>query len=141
LRVSAVRHRVRVREGREPGKEIWKGTTSGAIVKSIVLTAAIVVLATVACIAGEDHLPPFMLDQTRFSPQWPYIVGAPIASVSIAALIVLWIRRRSMLDLWLLVVMFLYLIEVRSATTRRRPASAAAGTPCGSSDSCRAASC
>jgi hypothetical protein len=35
-----------------------------------------------------------------------------IASVSIAALIVLWIRRRSMLDLWLLVVMFLYLIEV-----------------------------
>jgi signal transduction histidine kinase len=99
-------------KGVEPGEENWKGTTSGAIVTSVVLTAAIVVLATVVCIADEAYLPPMMLDQTRFSPQWPYLVGAPIASVSIAALIVLWIRRRSMLDLWLLVVMFLYLIEV-----------------------------
>jgi C4-dicarboxylate-specific signal transduction histidine kinase len=53
-----------------------------------------------------------MLDPLRFGPQWPYLVGAPIASVSTAALLVLWIKRRSMLDLWLTVVMFLYLIEV-----------------------------
>jgi signal transduction histidine kinase len=96
----------------EPGKAIWKGTTSGAITQSLALTAAIVLLATVICTAGDAYLPPIMLDETRFSPQWPYLVGAPIASVSVAALIVLWIRRRTMLDLWLLVVMFLYLIEV-----------------------------
>ena len=99
-------------KGVERGKEIWTGTTSAAIARSLVLTAAIVALATFLCTAGEAYLPPIMLDQTRFSPQWPYLVGAPIASVSVAALIVLWITRRTMLDLWLLVVMFLYLIEV-----------------------------
>jgi signal transduction histidine kinase len=39
-------------------------------------------------------------------------VGAPITLLCSAALIVLWLRRRSILDLWLMVVMCLYLIEV-----------------------------
>ncbi|MEO8676335.1 MAG: ATP-binding protein, partial [Casimicrobiaceae bacterium] len=39
-------------------------------------------------------------------------VGAPIALACISALTVLWIRRRSILDLWLTVVMCLYLLEI-----------------------------
>jgi signal transduction histidine kinase len=48
-----------------------------------------------------------MLDPSHFGPLWPY-VGLPVALISVAAFIVLWFRRRSMLDLWLLVVMSAY---------------------------------
>ena len=53
-----------------------------------------------------------MLDPSRFSPLWPYAVAAPVALLCMSALSVLWIRRRSVLDLWLMVVMCLYLIEL-----------------------------
>ena len=76
------------------------------------MTAGLVSVAAFVCIAGEALLPHIMPDSARFSSEWPYLVGAPIAVASISALIVLWIRRRSMLDLWLMVVMFLYLVEV-----------------------------
>jgi len=52
-----------------------------------------------------------VLDSLHLSPLWPY-AGAPVALLSVAALIVLWMRRRSMLDLWLMVVMCLYVIEI-----------------------------
>jgi signal transduction histidine kinase len=95
-----------------PSERLWQGTVQSAIAVSVVFTAAIVLAAAIVCIAGEALLPGIMLDPLRFSSLWPYVVGAPIASVVICALIVLWIRRRSMLDLWLMVVMCLYLIEV-----------------------------
>jgi signal transduction histidine kinase len=101
-----------VSKGGNPGAQLWKGTTRAAITESLALTASLVLLAAFVCTAGEAYLPAIMLDRARFGPQWPYLVGAPIALLSVCALIVLWIRRRSMLDLWLLVVMFLYLIEV-----------------------------
>src|SRR4051812_36582219 len=53
-----------------------------------------------------------MVDEYRFVPQWPYVVGAPIAALCILALIVLWRRRRSILDLFLMVVLCAYLIEI-----------------------------
>ena len=63
------------------------------------------------CIAGEAFLPRVVLDSLHLSPLWPY-AGAPVALLSVAALVVLWTRRRSMLDLWLMVVMCLYTIEI-----------------------------
>src|SRR4051812_48298775 len=53
-----------------------------------------------------------MVDEYRFVPEWPYVVGAPIASLCILALVVLWLRRRSILDLFLMVVLCAYLIEI-----------------------------
>jgi signal transduction histidine kinase len=87
-------------------------TTRAAIARSVALTSALVLAATLVCTAGDALLPRIMLDPVHFSRQWPWLVGAPIALASVCALAVLWIRRRSMLDLWLVVVMFLYLIEV-----------------------------
>lgn len=82
----------------------------------IILSCALVVVAVSAlaflCIAGEPLLPRVTLDPLHFGPQWPYLVGAPIVLLSIVALVLLWIRQRSMLDLWLMVVMFLYVIEI-----------------------------
>ena len=45
-------------------------------------------------------------------PEWPWVVGAPIALLCATALVVLWLRRRSILDLFLMVVLCAYLIEI-----------------------------
>jgi signal transduction histidine kinase len=94
------------------GERFSTKTRRAAIAQGIAWTSALVLLATLACTAGHALLPRIMLDPMRFSAQWPYLVGAPIGLASASALVVLWIRRRSMLDLWLMVVMFLYLIEI-----------------------------
>src|SRR5262252_8711036 len=83
-----------------------------AIALSVALTAAIVSVAALLCIAGDALLPRVAADSLHFSSLWPYFIGAPVALLSISALIVLRMRGRSVLDLWLTVVMCLYLIEV-----------------------------
>jgi signal transduction histidine kinase len=94
-----------------PSKRYWQGTVSEAITLSIALTVAVISIAAFLSTAGEARLPPVTLDSLRLSPLWPY-VGLPVALIAVAALIVLWIRRRSMLDLWLMVVMCIYAIEM-----------------------------
>jgi len=91
---------------------LWRGTVRSAILRSIGWTLALAAASAYVCILDEALLPPIMLDALRFGPEWPYLVGAPIAVMATAALVVLWLRRRSILDLWLMVVMCLYLIEV-----------------------------
>jgi signal transduction histidine kinase len=90
----------------------WQVRALEPIVLSLALTTAVVLAAAFICIAGEALLPTIMLDRFHFGDMWPYYVGAPIASLCICALIVLWSRRRTVLGLWLMVVMCLYLVEV-----------------------------
>jgi signal transduction histidine kinase len=88
---------------------------SSAIFRSVALTAAGAATAMLVCIkseVGDAVLPRIMLDESRFVPEWPYVVGAPIAALCTLALVVLWFRRRSILDLFLLVVLCAYLIEI-----------------------------
>ena len=94
-----------------PDKRSWQGTLRAEIALSIAFTAALVVAAAFVFMAGEALLPRVTLDSTHLSPLWPY-VGAPVALVSIAAIVVLWTRRRTVLDLWLMVVMLLFSIEI-----------------------------
>jgi signal transduction histidine kinase len=96
----------------DPSKRYWHGTAHAAVALSVALTAAAVLTVAFLCTAGEALLPRISLDPLHFSPQWPYFIGAPIMLLCIAALIVLWVRRRSMLDLWLMVVLCSYVIEV-----------------------------
>ncbi len=91
----------------DDSKRFWPGPASKAIVLSVASTATVVSVAAFIFIVGEAWLPPIMLDGSHFGPLWPY-VGLPVALVSLAAFILLWFRRRSMLDLWLLVVMSAY---------------------------------
>jgi signal transduction histidine kinase len=93
-----------------PNKQIWEGTPRAAIVRSVALTAAVVSVLGFICIAGEAQLPRVTLDSTHLSALWPY-VGASVASFSIAAIAVLWVRGRSALDLWLMVVLFLIFMD------------------------------
>ena len=96
----------------DSSKRSWPGTVRAQIALSVALTAAVVSTAAVFFIAGDAFLPRVASDSRQFSSQWPYFIGAPVALANVSALIVLWIRRRSMLDLWLIVVICLYLIEV-----------------------------
>ena len=95
-----------------PTEQTRRLTVPAAIVLSLVSTAAVVFAAVVLCILVEGHSPIIILDTRHFSPLFPYFVGVPVVTASLCALAVLWIRQRSMLDLWLMVVLFLFVIEM-----------------------------
>jgi signal transduction histidine kinase len=95
----------------EPSERFWRGTVSAAITLSIILTVSVVLALAVFFSVESSLLPRVELDPLRFSPLWLYF-AVPMASLIILALVVLWIRRRSILDLWLIVVLCAYLIEI-----------------------------
>ena len=92
-------------------KRAWRRPTASAIGLSVAGTAALVSAVAFICVAGEARLPRVVLDSRHLSPLWPY-AGAPVALLSLSAFIVLRIRGRSLLDLWLMVVMCLYTLEI-----------------------------
>jgi signal transduction histidine kinase len=96
----------------QPGIRLSQSKVGSPILKSVALTVAGAAAVAVVCIKTDAFLPRIMLDQTRFVPEWPWVVGAPIALLCATALIVLWFRRRSILDLFLMVVLCAYLIEI-----------------------------
>jgi signal transduction histidine kinase len=96
----------------DPSKRLAQGKVRSAILVSVAWTAAVATASAVLCINAEAALPRIMMDHERFVPEWLYVVGAPVASLCIAALVVLWFRRRSILDLFLMVVLFAYLVEI-----------------------------
>ena len=95
-----------------PDRRFSHGNVNSAILRSVALTATGAMAAAFLCSNYETIFPRIMLDQFQFVPEWPYVVGAPIASLCILALAVLWLRRRSILDLFLMVVLCAYLIEI-----------------------------
>src|SRR5258705_2660149 len=96
---------------RDPAKRLSQASAGAAILWSVAITAAVVCAATVIVTVGHSLLPRIYLDSIRLSPLWSYVAGFLVLS-AILALIVLWVRRRSVLDLWLMVVMCAYIIEV-----------------------------
>jgi signal transduction histidine kinase len=95
----------------DPAKRLWRRSAAAGIFSSVALTAAIVCAATFIVTAGDALLPRINLDPVHFSTVWLYIAGC-LALLSVVAVIVLWIRGRSVLDLWLMVVMSAYVIEI-----------------------------
>lgn len=94
------------------GTRLWPGTVPSAIALSFALIIIAVSVAIFFCIVGEEYSPVIILDTRRFSSLFAYYVAMPVALASLAAIVVLWIRRRSLLDLWLMVVLFLYVVEM-----------------------------
>ena len=95
----------------DPTKRLWQSSARLAILSSVAITASIVCAATILVTAGDRMLPNLMLDTVRLSGLWPYAAGFA-SLLSVVALVVLWVRRRSVLDLWLMVVMCAYVIEM-----------------------------
>ena len=86
----------------DPAKRLWRGPTGAAILISVAMTTAVVCAAAFLVISGDALLPPIMLDPVRFSTLWLYIAGCLALWIGFA-LVVLWVRRRSVVDLWLMV--------------------------------------
>ncbi|MEA2864229.1 MAG: hypothetical protein QOC84_2185 [Bradyrhizobium sp.] len=95
----------------DPAKRLWRGSAGAAILSSVVVTTATVCAATFIITAADALLPRINLDPLHFSTLWLYIASC-LALLSVLAVILLWIRRRSVLDLWLMVVMAAYVIEI-----------------------------
>src|SRR6266436_2448050 len=95
----------------DPARRLWRGSAGAAILLSVAMTAAVVCATAFVVTAGDALLPRINLDPLHFSTLWLYI-AACLALLSVIALISLWIRRRSVLDLWLMVVMCAYVIEI-----------------------------
>ncbi|MEA3118295.1 MAG: hypothetical protein QOI13_1565 [Paraburkholderia sp.] len=95
----------------ESVKRMWRGSAGVAILSSVAASAVVVCSATLFVTAQEARLPPLLLDALRLSDLWFYVAGFA-ALLNLVALLVLWVRRRSLLDLWLMVVMWASIIEV-----------------------------
>jgi signal transduction histidine kinase len=95
----------------DPASRPWQGSAASAILSSVAMTAAMVGVVTLTATAEDPFLPPVMLDAVRLSTLWFY-VAASVALLGVLAVIVLWVRRRSVLDWWLMVVMCAYVIEI-----------------------------
>jgi signal transduction histidine kinase len=96
----------------DPSKRVPYDAVGTSILWSIGWTAALAAGVAFFCIKGERFLPRIMLDQSSFVPEWPYVVGLPVTLMCLSALLVLWRRRRSILDLFLMVVLCAYFIEI-----------------------------
>jgi len=95
----------------DQAKRLWQRSAGAAILSSVVMTAAVVCAATFLVTAYAPLLPRLILDTGRPSAFWYYAAGSMML-LSALALVVLWVRRRSVLDLWLMVVMCAYVVEI-----------------------------
>jgi signal transduction histidine kinase len=95
----------------DPTKRSWRGPVHVAILSSVAATAGIVCAAALLVTVGDKLLPRQMLDTVHLSALWFYTAGFA-ALLSVLAIVVLWAQRRSVLDLWLMVVMCAYVIEI-----------------------------
>jgi signal transduction histidine kinase len=89
-----------------------RGATRAAVALSVTLAVSLVVAAILLNVLGRHALPATFLEEVSSSSRYPYYVGGPVLVISALAVIVLWLRRSSLLDLWLMVVMCLFAIEV-----------------------------
>jgi signal transduction histidine kinase len=76
----------------------------------------VVVLALVCALtwlaADQRILPPLMLDVARGTSVWTHVVAPALLVVYLMAIALLWLRRSSVLDLWLLLALWAWSIEV-----------------------------
>jgi signal transduction histidine kinase len=80
-----------------------------AIAASVAAVVVVVCGVMFLLIAGDSRLPALMVDDDHVSSFWVYRTGA-VAGLNIVALVVLWWKRRSALDLWLIVVTSSYVV-------------------------------
>lgn len=100
-------------KGADESRRYWRGTVRAAIALSVVSTASLALAAAVFVVAGGSLLPHVQTELLRLTigPTFFYLVTST-ALLLVVTLVVLWIRRHSLLDLWLMVVITAYGMEL-----------------------------
>ena len=93
------------------GKRFWQGSAHMAILSSVAVVLGLVCAGTLLATAGSGLLPQLMLDAVRLAQGWMYAAAAA-STLNLFAIGLLWVRRRSVLDLWLMVVMCAVVTEI-----------------------------
>lgn len=96
-------------DGKPPNKSMI--SASSAITGSAVIVVGVVCGLTVLATAGNEFMPRLSLDRTHLLPL-NHDLGMVLMVICLAAIAALWIRRRSVLDQWLLVVAVAALSEI-----------------------------
>jgi signal transduction histidine kinase len=96
---------------REEKRSTPEGSALSAIGWSVTGVLALVLGLTWLSTAGADLLPPIILDQSRMSPIVVYPIWFTIL-LCVAAIVLLSLRRRSVLDQWLMVVALVFIAEL-----------------------------
>jgi signal transduction histidine kinase len=86
-------------------------SAGSAIVWTVIAVVGLVCLLTWIATAKEQFLPVLFSDATSFSPLTTYVVGTDLL-LSMLALVLLWKRSQSILDLWLCVAICAFLAEL-----------------------------
>jgi signal transduction histidine kinase len=86
------------------------------VVWSVAVVVSLVVGLTVLATAGESYLPIIMRDGVAVNLGIRLSYGGPIVLAIVTALALLWSRRRSVLDLWLIVTCCSMLFELALGT-------------------------
>ena len=85
---------------------------SRTIVATVVTVVLCVVGITLLSVAGDPLLPAWMTDERRVAAAWQIVPPLAIVLCLAAAAVMAWPQVRSVLDLWLLVVLLSALIEI-----------------------------
>src|SRR6516165_4769898 len=88
-------------------KDAWRG---GLLVLRAVFTVLIFSPLSGAAGVKEEYWPRLLTNEVNFTRLTNYVTAIPLAT-SVLAFMVLWIRRRSVLDLWLAVAIFATVVE------------------------------
>jgi PAS domain S-box-containing protein len=95
---------------KEPRAPVLHGSSQTAIAASVAIVIAIVLSLTWIATAGESHLPKLLPTRSQ-SPADLQYVGTLLSLLTATALVLLWFRRRSVLDLWLMVATCAWLAQ------------------------------
>jgi len=95
----------------DPPRRLRERPVGATILSSVAISAAVVCAVTAVVTLGDAYLPRISIDPVHFSNLWLYLASALIL-LDAVVLVLLWIRQRSVLDLWLMVVVCAYAIEI-----------------------------
>ena len=95
----------------ETASQLVKLEPRRVIAITVACTLAVTAALTWLCTAGAQYLPSLFVNQTTETPFLQYLAGA-MWLINAAALVLLLIRMRTILDVWLIVVLFVSLPDL-----------------------------
>jgi signal transduction histidine kinase len=96
---------------RDADRASTQGSTLSAIGWSVAIVFSLVCVLAWLATGGERLLPPLFLDRTHTAPLSPQILAINLMLAALV-LVLLWARRRSVLDHWLMVVICALMAEL-----------------------------